>query len=82
MIWNSPLYARLEVATDITARKKLEEELKQELASRDELNRIFLGRELRITELKKENEELKKKLRHKATDTWFTTSFEIISFQV
>jgi PAS domain-containing protein len=67
--WKDGHFVRLEVAIDITNRKKLEEELKQELFSRDELNSIFIGTELRITALKKEIAELKKKLRHKATYT-------------
>ncbi|UQD56690.1 PAS domain-containing protein [Flavobacterium sp. K5-23] len=71
------VYAVGGISTDITERKKTEEELKNyrehleeivkdrtlELEGKnkklDKLNKIFVGRELRMTELKKEIEKLK-----------------------
>jgi PAS domain S-box-containing protein len=50
---------------DITERKKVEEELKQNVEEIERMNKLMTGRELKIIELKKEIEELKKKLGEK-----------------
>ncbi len=51
------------ILTDITERKKAEEELKTRTEELEKINKAFVGRELRMAELKKEIEELEK--RHK-----------------
>jgi PAS domain S-box-containing protein len=47
---------------DITERKRKEEEERKILTQTSELNHLMIDRELRMAELKKENEELKAKL--------------------
>jgi len=48
---------------DISARKKAEEELRVRNEELERLNRAFVGRELKMVELKKEIEELKKRVK-------------------
>lgn len=50
---------------DITERKKLEESQKEVLRQTLELNHFMMDRELKMAELKKENEELRAKLASK-----------------
>lgn len=56
------IYGILGTYADITERKKVEEELKQKNEELERMNKIMIGRELKIIELKKEIEEPKKKL--------------------
>jgi PAS domain S-box-containing protein len=49
------------IFTDITQRKKEEEDLKKRLLETERINKIMIGRELRMAELKRELEELKRK---------------------
>ena len=58
--WESGRIVRLEVALDITKRKKAEQELTASQEQLKKVNNIFVGRELKMIELKKEIEELKK----------------------
>lgn len=50
------------IVTDITERKQTEEALKEKVEEIKKMNKSMIGRELKMAELKKENEELKKKL--------------------
>ncbi|MEW6408993.1 MAG: GAF domain-containing protein [Nitrospirota bacterium] len=47
---------------DVTKRKKAEEELRKHLDEVEKLNKFMIGRELRMTELKKKIKELEKQL--------------------
>jgi PAS domain S-box-containing protein len=49
------------IMRDISERKKSEGELRKRTAEAERLNRIMVGRELKMTELKKEVEKLRKK---------------------
>jgi len=51
--------AAAEVALDITERRKAEEALRQKLEELERMNRLMVGRELRMRELKKEIKKLK-----------------------
>lgn len=53
------------VIQDITEKKKIEKELKERVTQLENLNRVFVGRELRMAELKKELEQLKKESKGK-----------------
>ena len=55
-------YGRIWIFRDITERKKLEEELQKRLHEMETFYKASIGREERIIELKKEVENLKKKL--------------------
>jgi PAS domain S-box-containing protein len=48
------------ISHDISERKKMESELNTRAEAVEELNRLFVNRELKMIELKKEIEELKK----------------------
>jgi two-component system sensor histidine kinase/response regulator len=50
------------IAVDVTEQKKIEDELKVKSAEAMRLNELTIGRELKMIELKKEIEELKKRL--------------------
>lgn len=50
------------IIRDITWRKRLEEELRQRLSETERLNRIMIGRELKMEELRKEITDLKARL--------------------
>ncbi len=56
-------YGRIWIFRDITERKKLEEERRNRLKELEVFYKAAMGREERIIELKKEVEELKKKLK-------------------
>ncbi len=47
---------------DVTARKKTEEELKNRAEELEQANKLMVGRELRMAEMRKEIDELKKRL--------------------
>jgi PAS domain S-box-containing protein len=47
---------------DITDRKEAEEYVKTKLAEIEHMNKLMMGREMKMVELKRENEELRKKL--------------------
>jgi len=51
------------VCEDITKHKRLEDELKKRLKELEEFYEIAVGRELRVKQLKEENEELKEALK-------------------
>jgi PAS domain S-box-containing protein len=51
------------IARNITDRKKADEELKRRTEELERMNRLMVGRELKMTEMKKEIEELKKKVK-------------------
>jgi hypothetical protein len=46
------------VATDVTERKQAEAQIKQHLSELEAFNRVAVGRELRMVELKQEINEL------------------------
>ena len=48
-------------AIDITKEKELLKQLTESNSELGRLNRLFVGREIKMSELKKENEELKKR---------------------
>ncbi|MDH3973459.1 MAG: PAS domain S-box protein [Deltaproteobacteria bacterium] len=50
----------IEYTIDITERKKMEEKLKQNIDELERFNRLMVGRELKMGELKKENERLRR----------------------
>jgi PAS domain S-box-containing protein len=50
------------VSHDITEHKKAEEEIKKNAQESERMNKFMVGREMKIKELKKENEELKEKI--------------------
>jgi PAS domain S-box-containing protein len=47
---------------DTTARKKIEEELKLKNEETEQMNKLMVGRELKMAQMKKEIEELKEKI--------------------
>jgi len=55
----------LGIARDITQRKKMEEELRAKNNELERFNKILVGRELKMIELKKEIEKLKEKIKNK-----------------
>ncbi|MBI5079553.1 CHASE domain-containing protein [Candidatus Wolfebacteria bacterium] len=61
IIYNNKPAAQV-VIQDITQRKKAEKEIKEHSEQLERLNKIFVGRELRMAELKRELQELKEKL--------------------
>ncbi len=52
----------LAIQRDITGRKNAEAQLKEKVEELEKMNKIMVGRELKMVELKKENEELRKKM--------------------
>jgi len=52
--------AVIEISRDVTEQKKAEEELKGKLEELERMNKLMVGRELRMAELKKRIEELEK----------------------
>ena len=52
----------LSIARDITERKKAEKELKQKLEELEKMNRLMVGRELKMIELKEQIKELEEKI--------------------
>jgi len=50
------------ISRDISDRKKMEEEIREYAAEQESINKSMIGRELRMVELKEENEKLKKEL--------------------
>jgi len=51
----------IETMQDITKRKKIEEGIKEKIAELEKMNKLMVGRELKMTELKEEIKELEKK---------------------
>ena len=59
------IIAAVTVARDITKLKLIEKDLKEKYENTEKLNKIMFDRELKMMELKKENQELKNKLESK-----------------
>jgi len=55
----------LGIARDVTGRKKLEEELKKRNVELEQINKLAVGRELKMVELKKKVQELEGQLNKK-----------------
>lgn len=58
-------YSLQATVRDITEQKEIEEKLKKYTLELERFNKLAIGRELKMVELKKEIEELKKRLTHK-----------------
>jgi PAS domain S-box-containing protein len=58
--WVNGRLVRLEIATDVTDKKEAEEKLHQKIEELEKWQRLTVGREVRMSELKKEIKELKK----------------------
>lgn len=56
------IYATISSGTDITDRQKAEQELKSRADEQERMNQLMIGREIKMSELKKDIQELKKKL--------------------
>lgn len=56
------IYGVLGTYIDITDRKQAEIALEARAKELEDLNKLMVGRELKMTALKKENEDLRKKL--------------------
>jgi cell shape-determining protein MreC len=50
------------VMRDISERKKTEQKLKEKMEELERMNTLMIGRELKMVELKNENNQLKEKL--------------------
>jgi len=48
---------------DVAERKKMEETLRQKLEEVEKLNKFMVGREVKMVEIKEENERLREKLK-------------------
>lgn len=62
------------ISSDITERKKIEQELKNTLTDLERFNRIMVGREIRNIELKTELEQLRAKLLANGSDASISTN--------
>lgn len=59
------IYATLSAGMDVTERKRMESELERSLNELEMMNRLMVGRELKIVELKKEMVNLKARLKER-----------------
>jgi PAS domain-containing protein len=62
---NEKYYGRVWYFRDTTDKKQIEEALKTKIKEIERINKSMIGRELRMAELKKENEKLKRKISSK-----------------
>jgi PAS domain S-box-containing protein len=59
---NGVITGVLGISRDITLRKKMEEELQERISDLEKSNKLMVGRELKMMELKNEIEELKRRV--------------------